>query len=112
MKAFRSLVSGEDAELKSAYERFHKMVEREQGIVRNAILAGVEQLKLDSSSIHTDVKGAVVGVEELKLEVSETHKDVAESLAVAGQMDKSLSAVAAGTGRIQNYIQSKRPCFS
>ncbi|KAK3296336.1 uncharacterized protein B0H64DRAFT_374434 [Chaetomium fimeti] len=46
VKAFRNLVSGEDAELKSAYERFHKTAEREQGIVRYAILAGVEELKL------------------------------------------------------------------
>jgi len=47
-----TLVSGQDTELKAAYQHFHRMVQREQGIVRNAILKGVERVKLDATSVH------------------------------------------------------------
>lgn len=43
VKALRNLVSGEDAELASAYNDFHKMVEREQSLIGILTLAeGVE----------------------------------------------------------------------
>jgi hypothetical protein len=55
VKAFRNLVSGEDDELTAAYAHFHKMVEQEQGAVRNATLAAIEQVKKETSSMRTDV---------------------------------------------------------
>jgi len=45
VKAFRNLVSGEDNGLSAAYGLFYKIVEEEQGAVRNATLAAVEQLQ-------------------------------------------------------------------
>jgi hypothetical protein len=55
-KGFRNLVAGEDSELTAAYDHFHKMVEQKNGAVRNATLAGVEQLKKDGVATHEDVK--------------------------------------------------------
>ena len=48
VKAFRNLVSGEDDELRTAYAHFHKMVEQEQGVIRNATLAALEQLRKET----------------------------------------------------------------
>ncbi|KAL9033006.1 MAG: hypothetical protein Q9180_006179 [Flavoplaca navasiana] len=56
VKAFRNLGTGEDDELTAAYTYFHKMVEQEAGAVRNATLAGVEQLKLRAGDIYSDVQ--------------------------------------------------------
>jgi tellurite resistance protein len=58
VKGFRNL-SGQDSELKDAYERFHKMVDQENGAVRNATLRGVEQLKKEAGATHADVKLAL-----------------------------------------------------
>ena len=86
VKAFRSLVSGEDDELKTAYDHFHKAVDREQGVVRNAILVGVEHLKQDTSDVHTDVRA---------------------NLAVTECIDRNTKNVVAGTGRIHKYFESR-----
>ncbi|KAL8790643.1 MAG: hypothetical protein Q9213_000491 [Squamulea squamosa] len=56
VKAFRNLGFGEDDELTTAYAHFHKMVEQEGAAVRNATLAGVEQIKNKTLDIHSDVR--------------------------------------------------------
>lgn len=43
MKVFRTLASGVDDELTAAYTRFHKAIDSEAGIVRNATLAMLNQ---------------------------------------------------------------------
>ena len=86
VKAFRNLVSGEDDELATAYSHFHKMVEQEQGAIRNASLAAVEQLKQETGALHTDVKVA---------------------LATTNRTDGNTKALMASTGRIHNYVESK-----
>jgi hypothetical protein len=60
VKAVQNLVTGEDDELSAAYAHFHKMVDQETGAVRNATLAGVEQLKKDGTATHADVKLGLV----------------------------------------------------
>lgn len=83
---FRSLVSGEDDELKAAYDHFHKMVQQEQGIVRNAILAGVEQLKLDVGVARTDVRGG---------------------LTMTQRIDRDTKTILADTAKIHRSMESK-----
>lgn len=56
MKACRNLVSGKDDELTTAYAHFHKMVEQEQGVVRNATLAVVEQVETNTSAVNADIR--------------------------------------------------------
>ena len=79
MKAFRNLVSGEDDELTAAYAHFYKMVEREQGAVRNATLAGVEQLK----------------------------KDVKGGFAITERTSQTTRTLVASTQRMHDYFKSK-----
>ncbi|KAI8725461.1 hypothetical protein NCS52_00117200 [Fusarium sp. LHS14.1] len=86
VKAFQTLISGEDADLKEAYDPFHKCVKREQDIVINAILVGVEQTKNDIRTTATDVK---------------------ESLVVAGRIDHGLRPVVDGSHRMIKYIESQ-----
>lgn len=62
MKAFRNLVSGEDDELALAYTHFHKMVTHEQGVVRNAALAGVNQLRKETDHNSKIVLASTEGV--------------------------------------------------
>ena len=56
MKAFRSLVSGNDEDLTDAYKNFHKMVEQEQSIVEYLTLATVEQQERRTSAMYADVR--------------------------------------------------------
>lgn len=56
VKVLRNLGSGEDDEPKTAYAHFHKMVEQEAGAVRNAILAGVEQVKVIITEMLSDLE--------------------------------------------------------
>jgi hypothetical protein len=56
VKAFRNLVSGEDAELSAAYAHFHKMIDQEEGMVRNATLAAVSKLQDESTVTLADVR--------------------------------------------------------
>ena len=58
MKAFRNL-AGEDSELETAYANFHKMVEQEQGAVRNATLASVEQIRSGTSIAQADMRTVI-----------------------------------------------------
>ncbi|MCJ1307667.1 hypothetical protein MMC25_001315 [Agyrium rufum] len=67
VKTFRTLISGEDDDLKTAYETFHKMVEREQGIVRNATLASVEQMRHNAGTMQADVREGLVITESIVL---------------------------------------------
>ncbi|WEW59218.1 hypothetical protein PRK78_004687 [Emydomyces testavorans] len=53
VKAFRSLGFGEDDELAAAHEHFRKMVQQEEGVVRNATLAAVEKLRKDTDQKST-----------------------------------------------------------
>ena len=62
------------------------MVAREQGIVQNMILLGVEQLKVDASAVHADVR---------------------QGLAVMQQVDRNTKISVTGTGRIHKYLESK-----
>ena len=63
VKAFRNLGTGEDDELTAAYAYFHKTVEQEAGAVRNANLAGLEQLKLRAVDIHCDVQHGLAAMD-------------------------------------------------
>ena len=67
VKAFRNLVSGEDDELSAAYAHFHKMVEQEQGAVRNATLAAVGQLQRESTATHAVMREGFVMTERTDL---------------------------------------------
>jgi hypothetical protein len=87
VKALRNLVSGEDDELTTAYTHFHKMVEQEQGAVRNATLAAVEQLKRESTAMHVDVR---------------------EGLAVTERTDLNTKTLIASTERMHGYLESMR----
>jgi hypothetical protein len=86
VKGFRNLVAGEDDELTAAYAQFHKMVDQENGAVRMAILAGVEQLKQEGSSTHADVK---------------------EGLVLAGRIEQNTKTILTNTGRVDQYLESK-----
>jgi hypothetical protein len=92
VKAFRNLVSGEDDELSVAYARFHKMVEQEQGAVRNATLAAVRQLQNESTAIHAVVR---------------------EGLAVTERTDLNTKTLVASTERLHRFLESMSiPQFS
>ena len=86
VKAFRNLLSGEDDELSTAYAQFHKMVEQENGAIRNATLTAVEQLKKENSAVHTDIK---TGLAALRITERNTEELINE------------------TGRMHTYLQSK-----
>jgi len=85
-KAFRNLISGEDNILTDAYARFHKMVEQEQGVVKNLTLAGVAKLNKNSSAVHTDIKLAVAAMK---------------------RTDGDTKAMRTSLGRIHRYIEGK-----
>ncbi|KAK2052809.1 hypothetical protein LY76DRAFT_310882 [Colletotrichum caudatum] len=55
----RNLITRDDSDLRAAYDTFHQMVRREQGVVRNAILAGVEELKRNNRVVGDEIKGNV-----------------------------------------------------
>ena len=55
MKAFRNLAAGEDQELAKAYEKFHKLVEREKDVARKLILKKVQQISSDTSTLRADI---------------------------------------------------------
>ncbi|KAM5357250.1 hypothetical protein ACJZ2D_016458 [Fusarium nematophilum] len=90
VKAFRALISGEDAELKDAYERFHQMVDREEGAVRNATMLRVEQLKNATQTVVAGMK---------------------ENLAVADRIDHNLRSVMDGSRRMNRYFESQETAF-
>lgn len=86
MKSFRSLVSGEDDELKAAYAHFHKMVDQEHGAVTNATLVVAEQLKGETRALHADVRGR---------------------LAITERTDRNTKTLVASTGRLHTFLKSK-----
>ncbi|KLU88296.1 hypothetical protein MAPG_07283 [Magnaporthiopsis poae ATCC 64411] len=85
VKTLRSLVSGEDVELRTALDRFHKLVEREEGVVRNAIFVSVTEVKSNVQSAHTSGQKGVAalgsGIAELKTEVQAAHTEVGTGVA-------------------------------
>ncbi len=85
MKAFRNLVSGEDDELSTAYAHFHKMIEQEQGAVKNATLAGIGQLQKEFTTMHIAVQ---------------------EGLAITESMDWNTKTVMATTESLHQYQES------
>lgn len=77
------MVAAEDDELKTAYDRFHTMVLREQGIVRNLILARVEEVNISTSAMQADVKEHLVvargigrATETLLADTAHIHKSI------------------------------------
>ncbi|KAJ4286949.1 hypothetical protein N0V90_012829 [Kalmusia sp. IMI 367209] len=64
VKAFRTL-GGEDSELKAAFEQFRKVVQREEGIVRNATLASIQDLKIEVGDVHGGVKENLALTEQI-----------------------------------------------
>lgn len=86
VKAFLNLGTGEDDELTAAYAYFHKMVEQEAGAVRNATLAGVEQLKLRAVDIHSDVQ---------------------HGLATLDITNENTRTLIRSTGRLDDYMKRK-----
>lgn len=85
VKAFKNL-AGEDSELGTAYANFHKMVEQEQGVVWNATLASVEQLRSETSTAKADM-GTV--------------------LATSKRTEGNTEALIASTKRIHDDMNSK-----
>ena len=72
VKAFRNLISGEDDELSAAYAHFHKMVEQEQGAVRNATLVGIGQLQKQFNTMHAVVREGLAITERTDLNTKTT----------------------------------------
>ncbi|EWG49990.1 hypothetical protein FVEG_09329 [Fusarium verticillioides 7600] len=85
VKALRALLSGEDSELKEAYENLHKAVEREKGVVRNCILLGVEEGKFHA-------RAAVTGINE--------------NLALTERIDNRLEYVIERSNRMDGYLDT------
>lgn len=86
VKAFHNIGSGEDDEITAAYAYFHKSVEQEGGAVRNATLAGVEQVKLRAEDIHNDVR---------------------HGLAAMDINNENTRTLMRSTGRMDDYIKRK-----
>ncbi|KAI4146689.1 MAG: hypothetical protein L6R39_003369 [Caloplaca ligustica] len=86
VKSFRSLVSGEDDDLKNAYADFHKMVAQEEGAVRNATLASVVQLRRKTNSVQA-------GVDTV--------------LTTTTQTDRNTRALMGSTGRIYEHLEGR-----
>jgi hypothetical protein len=84
-KALRNLAPGEDDELSAAYEHFHKMVEQEEGAVRNTTLAAVGQLQKESTAIQASVQ---------------------EGLVITGRTDLNTKTILDNTEILQRYLQS------
>jgi hypothetical protein len=91
VKAFRALLSGEDFELKEAYENLRKAVEREKGVVRNCILLGVEQGKIHA-------RAAVTGINE--------------NLALTERIDHKLTYVMEKSNRLNGYLESEHSALA
>ena len=83
-------MAGEDSELKSALDHFQKTILREQGIVRNAILAGVQRIDLGVGAVHADVKA---------------------NLVMTDQLMHRTSAIVTGTDQVHTYIKSRVASF-
>jgi len=65
VKAFRSLLSGEDIELKGAHQAFQKAVQGGRDIVQNATLSAAEKTKFNLQAVHVDVRKTLSVVERL-----------------------------------------------
>ncbi|KAL8367153.1 hypothetical protein RB599_010243 [Gaeumannomyces hyphopodioides] len=127
VKTLRSLVSGEDVHLRTALDRFHKLVEQEEGVVRNAIFVSVTEVKSNVQSAHTSGQKGVAalslgitelktevqaaqtegrtGVAELKLNIEAVHTDVTNIL--TGISDNTISSRVAAEkmgGNLQSVL--------
>jgi hypothetical protein len=101
------------------------MVEREQGVVRNAILVGVLELKLDVTSAHAEIRAGVSQMARLGLDTKAFQTDVRSSLdgidtglhvreanvrdasVVAERLGGCLQDVLANTKHTDTYLRSK-----
>jgi hypothetical protein len=97
VKTFRSLVSGEDVELRTAQERFHKLVAREEGVVRNAMFVSVTEVKANVQSAQSEGQK---GVAELRLGITQLKAEVrsAQSEGRAGVSELKLDLETAHMG--------------
>ena len=63
---FRSLLSGEDDELKGAYDAFHKAMQHERRVETIATLVSVEQLRLDASTAYLNIEDGLAATQHLQ----------------------------------------------
>jgi hypothetical protein len=69
VKAFRTLALGEDDELTAAYTRFHKAIDSEAGIVRNATFAMLNQQSKAAAQSSRILEEKTERVEKLLLSI-------------------------------------------
>lgn len=74
-----------------AFDHFRKTTQRERDIVQNAVLAGVQDLKLEASAVHTDVE---------------------QNLVLTGRIDRKTDDIVTGTNQIHRYLESRVAFFS
>lgn len=82
VKAFRTLVSGEDSDLKDAHNRFRKAVQYGRDIIQNATLQTVHQTREQMENLHIDVKKTLSSVEHLR----QKGKHISPSISVMPQL--------------------------
>ncbi|ORY61624.1 ankyrin repeat-containing domain protein [Pseudomassariella vexata] len=99
VKAFQSL-AGEDTELKEAHERFQKMVKLVQGVINNATLLGVHQIK-------DNMKNDRAITKRMDTNISSVMADTRKTQTIAQRMDGSINTVMAGTRRIEQYLENE-----
>ncbi|KAM4067399.1 ankyrin repeats (3 copies) domain-containing protein [Hirsutella rhossiliensis] len=80
VKAFRSLLSGEDTELKGAHQAFQKAVQGGRDIVQNATLSTAEKTKFNMQAVHVDVRKTLSEVERLVENMSSITLSTAQPL--------------------------------
>ncbi|KAL7936459.1 ankyrin repeat-containing domain protein [Trichoderma chlorosporum] len=83
VKSLRTLVSSQDTELKSAYERFRKMIQQAHDIVSHATYAGVGQLISHSDQVDDKLK---------------------ENMMFLQQIDNKTQSVVTTTAHIQKHL--------
>jgi len=86
VKAFGSLLSGEDTELKDAHRQFQKAVERVGHIVRNATLSTVAQTQVDTREIRGNSR---------------------KTLSSLDRLEQTMSSSAHGTKKINRYMDDQ-----
>ena len=112
-QTFRTLASGEDAELKVAYERFHKMVERAEAAVGSAVLVKVEQLNIKTSATHADVRTGLVFAERLATDLKTATTSIRQiQMSAEGRSYAVLSPISLPTSNMNrrpgNCAQARR----
>ncbi|KAJ6440681.1 C6 transcription factor [Purpureocillium lavendulum] len=75
-KAFRTLLSGEDIELKYAHQAFQKAVQSGRDMVQNATLSTAEKTKFNVEAVHLDVRKTMSTVERLAEKIAGQTEDI------------------------------------